>query len=948
MMKIRLYQVLPIALSILVTACQEQHATAAFYPVNLTVEYLHEPTHIDIPNPRFSWQFTATDSTHKNLQQTAYRLLVASSAELLDKNQGDLWDTQKQQSSQSTLIRYNGKPLVARQKYYWKVRIWDQDRRISSWSAASTWSMALLGQQDWQQAKWIGMQNDHRHSELRYRQFETFRSKTAQKKKPYPSPFLRKVFTIDKPIAKATAYVVGLGYHEFYVNGKKTSDRVLDPGQTNYDKTAFYITHDISKLLQNGKNALGIWLGNGFFGQSIAFDSDLDYGQPRAIAMVYLDYSDGTTQTIITDQSWKTAQSPILFDNVYGGETYDARLTINDWSDSNYDDREWQNAAELKAPGKKVTFKSQLLEPIRRIEYIQAKQIWKTSNGRYVFDFGKNIAGWLKLTINESAETIISIETAEALDKNKKNIDNTSIGHFATGLKQIYSYIASGRVNESWEPKFSYHGFQYAEVNGLTSPPSKDTIQAVLVHTDVNKHGNFHASSDIINQIYDASMLTAVANMHSVPEDCPHREKCGWLGDAHSNAEALLYNFDLVHFYLKFMDDIRDGLIINEEVIKQNPNSQGIPPFVAPGKRVAIQGALDWQIAIIYLPYYLYLHTGDLSIFKKFYPHMQDFIEFHLHNRNDHGLIEDGFGDWCPPRWDKKTAPQYMVCKPMISANAMFYQGLNILEEMSIKLEDKEYSSFCNKNKRLLKQAFNDAYYENIENTKYKYYGSQTATVMALRFGLAPEEDREQILQALLYDINELYDGHHTTGMHGLRHFYTTLAENGLEQLAFKMYTDPTFPSPAYIIYSGLNTWPERQWEWDKLATWERSLSHPYYSQVATLLHENILGIKIDRNNPGYKHFILRPQFTEQLQWAKGYTHSLYGKISSDWKVTDQGLIWNLGIPINSSATVSVPLQEDQSIYIDRAPAQGADFIEHGRQWATFELGSGDYAIEVK
>ena len=947
-------------LSVLVVACgpgvpdQPVIADSNLRPTQLTVEYTASPNNVGAAKPRLSWRFESRDPKAKDQAQTAYRILVASSPQKLDRDVGDLWDTGRLSSDQSTLVPYAGATLQSRQHVHWKIRSWDQDSKASEWSEPSSWTMGLLNDVDWKNAQWIGMSGDTRNAELAKRAYESARMVVPRSVRSHPSPLLRRAFEIEKTIVRATAYVIGLGYHDLFVNGEKIGDEVLNPAQSSYDKAVFYNTYDLTRSLREGENAIGLWLGNGFFGQNIAFAGIFGYDSPRAKAIVYIEHADGTTKAVATDGSWRATQSPTLFDNVYGGETYDARRAIRGWSAAGTDASDWQSVTVLDPPGDNFVVRPQVIQPMRRIRTIAPVNVWELEPGRHVIDFGENIAGWLRFEVDAKAGSVIRSIAAETLDADGLQIHTLSTGHPATGLEQIYTYIAAGTGREVWEPRFSYHGFRYVEVSGLSSSPTGETIQAVVVNTDVPQHGNFESSSEVLNKIYAVSLRTALSNMHSLPEDCPHREKSGWLGDAHSNAEALIYNFDLTHFYVKFMNDIRDGLIVDHDVAKKFPDSLGIPPMVAPGKRIAKPGALDWAIAIIYIPYYVYLHTGDLSIFAEFYPHMQDFVEYQLSLRGTNGIIEGGLGDWCPPRWNRRTAEQYMECRPIISANAMFYQGLNILESMAHKLGDDDYARFASDQKRLHRKAFNAAYLvplldEAGNETGLHWYGSQTGTVLALQAGIASEDDIKEIIAALAYDIETLHDGHHSTGMHGLRTLFRYLAENGKADLAYRMYTEPTFPSPAYLVETGMTTWPGRQLEFDKMDVWRRSLNHAYYSQVATVLHEHILGIKSDPEAPGYKRVVLKPQFTKNLASANGYTTSLYGRVESSWRVSESGLEWRVRIPVNTAATVHVPTSPDSSVWIDSV-ALPIHAIEDafGDQWVILSLGSGDYRIEIR
>lgn len=907
----------PFLLFLIVVLWGCQPPESEVFPDQLRCEHLLKPYHLDIPQPRLSWQLRTEDPKARNIRQTAYRILVSSSEQKLRRNRGDIWDSGQVSSDQSILIRYEGAPLESRRNYFWKVRIWDQDGQPTKWSAIATWRTALLHSGDWAGAQWIGHENDRRDTLATRRPFQTARMDRPEPRISYPAPLLRRTFTLDKPLRSAYAYVSALGYGELYVNGHKVSDHVLDPAPTSYDKTALYVTHNLTGFLQPGENALGIWLGNGFFGQNIAFSADLDYGQPRVMAKIFLTYEDGAMDTIVTDTAWKTAQSPVIFDNVYGGETYDARREIAGWSEPGFDDRDWFWAVRLRTPGNDTKRRSQMMPPIRVTQRLAPKEITHLENGDYLVDFGQNIAGWVKLTVREAEGAAVTIRTAEALRNDGRGINNESTGHFATGLKQVYTYLCKGEQTETWEPRFSYHGFRYAQVSGLSAAPTVETIEAALVHTDISRQGTFSCSDERLNRIYETSLWTIVDNLHGLPEDCPHREKCGWLGDAHAVAETCLYNFDMNQFYAKYLQDIRDNLIRDRRIREQLPHLDGVPTMVAPGKRTGGVAKLDWGAALILLPWYVYRHTGDLELFRRHYPAMIEFVDYMYSFQSENGIIENGLGDWCPPRWDRYTAPEYMECHPHISANAYFYQALTILSAAANLLGDAKYSWWTNGQAEQLRQAFNRAYLQPIPGTKLRHYGSQTATVMALQLGLVPDSLRTEVLQALVYDIEELHDGHHSCGIHGLRYLYSVLAENGEEALAYRMLTDPTFPSPTYIINAGLTTWPERQWEWQELPEWERSLNHPMQAGFTAFLHESILGIQPDTGRPGYQNMLLHPYLTDQLEWAEGSIESPYGTIFSAWKHTDRGLEWQIEIPPNTQARVQFPGAENKQVWLD-------------------------------
>ena len=889
---------------------------------DLKVEHLENPIQLDIERPRLSWKIRTADPEARNIQQRSYRVLVASSEQLLATDKGDLWDSGRIESPQSVLVQYEGQQLVSRQTCYWKVRITDNQGSESDWSDVAKWEMALLDPAEWSGSQWIGLEEKTRDHELASRKH----IKLNEELQSYTSPLLRKEVAIGKPVRRARAYVSGVGYCEFYINGRKISDNVLDPGQTNYEKRTLYVVHDVTTALQQGKNGLGVWLGNGFYGQNLGFDKKFGYGQPSARAKLFVEYSDGTTEEFGTDTTWKATPSPIVFDNVYWGESYDARLNIPRWSQPGLDDSAWQPAISMPAPCRDDQLRPQLMPPIKEVERLRAVEIRKVAPETWLLDFGKNIAGWVEIKVNQNAGDVIKVFPTEVLAKDRSRADQVTYGGAPGSPHELY-YVCKGGGEESWAPRFTYGGFQYAEISGLASAPDADSVQAVFVRNDIEKTGSFSCSNELLNQYYAASCLSLEGNWHALPEDCPHREKCGWLGDAHAVADLCLYNYDMSRFYSKFIRDIEDSLRVDRKTRRVLPKgAAGVPTMVAPGKRANRIANIDWGVAYLILPWQTYLHTGDVDVFKSQFDNIKNFITYYRTFKNEQGVIDNGLGDWCPPRWDRKKAPEYMECDPYVSGTAFYFQALQIAADMAKVLGDEPYSQQCLKEANEIQSAFAKAYLKPIKNTDLNHFGSQTATAMALRLGMVDPEDIGGQVDALVYDINQLHDGHHACGIHGLRHLYTVLADHGREDLVYKMLTDTTFPSPGYVLSCDLSTWPERRFEWKKVR-FSNSFNHPMNGGFTAFLHESIGGIRPDPDAPGYKHFLLKPRLTQQLDWAKASVESPYGLIRSEWKNEAGVFQWVVEIPPNTSAMIQFP---------------------NHRESETVEAGTYEYTIKLR
>ena len=912
---------------------------------NLTIEHLQNPIQLDQPKPRFSWKLNSDDAAVRGVVQQSYQILVASKPELLTPEQADLWDSGVVQSAQSVLVPYEGKPLKSRQVCFWKVRSTDNHGRQANWSATATWRMALLEPSDWSGSKWIGLKDDTRESELASRKH----LKLKKDFRSHPSPLFRKKVSLTKEVRSAIACISGVGYADFFINGQKVGDAVLDPGQTNYGKHTLYVVHDVTDQIKEGDNVIGFWLGNGFYGQNMAFDAKFGYGQPSLRAKLFIEYTDGTTKEIVTDGRWKTTVSPTVFDNVYWGESYDARLEVDDWSQPGLDVSNWQTAIEVNSPCPDDRLRPQLLPPIKEVERIAPVSIKKVAPKTWLFDFGRNIAGWVEMKVNQDAGDVIKVLPAEVLDKGSKRADQRTYGG-APGRPYEVFYVCKGAENETWSPRFTYAGFQYVEISGLDNPPTKESITAVFVRSDVKRTGSFECSNDMLNKQYTASLLSLEGNWHSLPEDCPHREKCGWLGDAHATADLSLFNYDMNMFYTKYIRDIEDSRRKDRRLRKVRPKSAGVPTMVAPGKRANRVANIDWGVAYLILPWQLYVHTGDVEAFRSRFEHVKDFLAYYRTFKNKQGVIDNGLGDWCPPRWDRKKAPEFMECDPYVSGTAFYFQALNIASQMALVLGDDEYSRTCLTEADEIKAAFEKVYLKPIKDGELKHYGSQTATVMALKLGMVSEEDADRLVQALLFDINSLHDGHHACGIHGLRHLYTVLADHGQDELAYKMLTDTTFPSPGYVLSCGLSTWPERRWEWKKETVWRNSFNHPMNGGFVAFMHESIGGINPIESSPGYKHFVLKPHLTNQLEWAKASVDSPYGIIKSQWKNKEDIFHWDIEVPVNTTATVFIPFASGAELFENEREMKNPtiDKDSSGRKWFKTEIGSGSFQFEVR
>ena len=905
---------------------------------NLRVEYRENPLGIDARTPRLSWQL---QSSARGEMQTAYRVLVASSADLLARGEGDLWDSGKVDSDQSIQVSYAGKPLAARQGCFWKVQTWDQDEKATTWSPGASWEIGLPEMSDWSDANWIRIAKDTRVSPLKERPVQTDHMKEPRLGETFPAPLFRKSFEIKSAVVRARAYVCGVGYNEVYVNGQRLGNAVLDPGQTTYDVRAFYVTHDITQLLQRGANAVGVMLGNGFFGQNHGFaTTSLCYDKPALLAKIVVDYADGSTQVIATDESWKAETGPIVFDNVYAGETYDARAERSGWNTPGFDDSQWQ--AALKIPPVTKDLQAQIIPPIRTIRTLKPIAVIASENGKWIFDLGQNIAGWAHIQVKAPAGTQLTMKYSEVLAADGKHLDHTSTGVPATGVVQTDIYVCKGGGKETWSPRFTYHGFRYIEVEGLPGKPAADFLEGVLVRTAAARAGTFSCSDELLNRIYRASLWTIEDNIHSTAEDCPHREKCGWLGDAHCVAETEIYNFDMAQFWTKFVDDIGTVLGRGGATYTGVKATPGIPCNIAVGKRLCQEARPDWGAGEVLLPWYLYTYYGDQDVFTRHYADMKRLVNY-VNGLREDGIVTKAYGDWCPPGGNTM-----MECPPPLSATVLHYGTLRMMEKFAGLLGKIDDAAKFASDAESTRGALNKKYFDPATHS----YGSQTANAIALRFQAFPDGEADAVARTLAGDVTGKHTGHAFVGIHGGRPLYTQLCNYGHDDVAFGALQRTTYPSFGYALANGLTTWPETLVEFsaaDPLNGRNRSLNHPMQSGFAVWFHESVGGIKPAA--PGFKRIALEPHGYNQIAWAKAEHDSPYGPIRSDWRNDGGKFEWEISIPANTTATVSVPTQSSDSVVESGRAAgtsAGVKFVRFENGRAIYEVASGSYTFKSK
>jgi len=900
------------------------------------------PLGIDVSKPRLSW---IVNHSQRGQFQSAYQILVASRPENLDADKGDKWDSGKVTSGQSVNIPYEGKILESRKTYYWKVRIWDKNGKMSSWSRIATFEMGLLKNDDWK-AKWIKGEN-----------------------------IFRKEFAVSKDIKKARAYICGLGYYELRINGKKVGDHVLDPGWTDYEKKVLYVTYDITGYLKKGKNAIGVMLGNGRYSPSdeTVKKSGLrlkKYARsPVLILQIYIDFSDGSDMEVMTDDTWRTTKGPVMSDDIYDGEIYDARLEKSGWDYPDYDDSNWDVATIADPPKGKLVSQAGF-PPVKVIKRIQPREITSPAPDVYVYDFGQNFTGWVRLYVSGPRGTRVNLRYAELIDSD--GMINTTPNREARATD---TYILKGEEKEVYEPRFTYHGFRYVEVTGFPGTPTLDNLEGCVVHSAVESAGSFICSNQLINKIHQNIIWGQLSNLMSIPTDCPQRdERMGWMGDAQLTAEEAIYNFNMAPFYTKWIDDIKNA-----------QREDGSVPDVVPPYWSIYPADPAWGTACIVIPWYLYLYYEDKQILEQNYPVMKGWVDFLGRQATNYIVTYGKYGDWCPPR---HARPVDTALK--LTSTWYYYHDVLVLSKIARILDNhedaKKYTQLANK----IREAFNEEFLQGEFYCGEKYASlykrvealmpvgvpkdkkdemikralplfapsGQTSNLLPLFLDMVPEDKREDVLKNLVNDIVVTQSNHLNTGIVGTRYILDVLAKYGQTDLAYKLVTQTTYPSWGYMIGEGATTLWER-WEYLTNAGMN-SHNHIMFGSVDTFFYKVLAGINIDPSYPGFKRIIIKPCPAGDLKYVSCSVKTVKGTVSSSWIKYGNSLILNVSIPFNTEAKVSIPKMELEKIIVKESRKtiwendsyiDGVEGIKNGEEskdYITFDVGSGMYSFEME
>ncbi|MAZ28478.1 MAG: alpha-rhamnosidase [Cytophagaceae bacterium] len=864
----------------------------------LQTEHLTTPLGLDATNPRFTWKINAENPS---TAQESFHIYVDEDSAAVANRNVQSWDMMER--SGRNLVVYEGEPLQPFTKYYWGVEVVD-NASAKSTLAISHFETGMLKQENWQ-GSWITDTNDINLK---------------------PAPYFRKDFSPKGKIKEARAYITAAGLYEFTINGEKVGNHRLDPVYTRFDKRNLYVTYDVTQALNKEQVTLGVLLGNGWYNhQSTAvwyFDRAGWRARPRFLLDVRIVYEDGSVETVSTDDSWKTALSPVVFNSIYTAEHYDATREINGWDTPGFDDTAWKPAKIVDAPSQHIV--AQAMPPIRNVEEIKPVSMQKLSDKKYIYDLGRNIAGVTQLTVNGEHGTRIWVTHAEQLDSTG-NIDlsNIDVHYRPTDTLDPFQtdiYTLNGLKEETFMPHFNYKGFQYMEVK--SDKPiqlTQESLKGQFMHSDVEQIGHIQSSNETLNKIWQATNAAYLSNLFGYPTDCPQREKNGWTGDAHINIETGLYNYDAITIYEKWMADHRD---------EQKPN--GVLPSIIPtwgGWGYDWGNGPDWTSTVAIIPWELYQFYGDDRTLELMYKPIKKYVDHITEISYDGGLTNWGLGDWVPV---KSVTPKEFTSSIYYYVDALILA--KAAQHFDKQADFKKYTALAEN----IKNAINKKYL-NLETGIYGS-GFQTELSAPLYWGIVPDELKPLVADNLAKRVVD--DGNHIdVGLLGTRTILGALSNNGHADLAYTVAAQETYPSWGWWIKNGATTLYEN---WDIDAGSDISRNHIMFGTIGGWLYSGLGGINTDEASPGFKNVLLTPHIVDALDSFEARHNGPYGEITSRWEKDGDRVKYTCIIPAGSTATLTL-MGKDVRLVNGKSNAAHDDWSKG----FVYQIGSGEYTFEI-
>ncbi len=880
--------------------------------VGLRCEYSTDPLGIDVAEPRHFWRM---ESDERGQRQTAWRVLVASSPERLARGEGDLWDSGRVESDRSTHIRYAGEPLHASRQVFWKVRVWDRDGKALPWSEPATWTMGQLSTGDWD-ADWIAAP-ERRASVL-----------------------LRRGFEARPGLSRALLHISGLGHYELFVNGEKHSEDLLTPGWTLYSVSTLYDTRDITAMLREGDNALGVVLGNGMYhvereGRFTKFIGS--FGEQRLIAHLRLEYVDGSVEVVGTDDTWHTHPGAITYSNIYGGEDFDARRLPDGWTRPGFNAEGWDKARVLTdAPLDTLRGHSASVEPMRPFEAHQpVREIPLGPDAGVTYDLGQNASFMPRLRVSGPAGSRVILVPGELIYPDGY-VTRSSMGGVHR-FSSWWEYTKKTDEVEEWFPQFYYIGSRYLQTQGYPAedggePARIESLKGVVVHASAKPVGHFETANPLLNDIRALVRWAQRSNMVSVLTDCPHREKLGWLEQYHLNGPAIRYEFDLARMFTKGMQDMADS---------QTP--EGLIPNIAPEYtqfRGTFRAAAEWGSAFIVVPWQQYLYLGDTRLLRRHYDAMKRYFAY-LESRAEDGILSEGLGDW-HDRGPRHISRAELTMSPL-TATAFFYKCAGILTQVAEILDHPDDAERYAATAGWIRKRFNEAFYHEKEG--HYASNSQAANAIPLVMGLVEDANRERVLAALVATV-EAEDYAVTAGDVGHRYLLQALAQNGHNDIIYRIINQDEAPGYGYQLRMGATALTE-SWA----ASRSSSNNHFMLGHITEWFYKDLLGIGADPQKPGFRNVVIRPRPVGDLEWVDGSYGSLHGPVAVRWERGDNRFTLHAAVPANTTATIYLPAEEGHTVDEGGRPADespGVRFLRHEDGAAVYAVESGSYTFTAR
>ena len=893
----------------------------------LRCEYVVNPLSIDTEKPRFSW---ILESSQRGQKQTAYQIIVASSAEKLERDKRDKWDSGKVVSERSVNVEYGGRALNSGEMCWWKVRCWDKDGNAGQYSDAARFEMGLLRESDWQ-GKWIGAE------------------------KGISSPLLRREFEITKKVKRARVYVSGLGWSELYLNGKKVGDNVLDPATSEYHKHTLYVTHDVTDLLSSGDNAIGVMLGNGWYCEP---EYPVYGDSPRLLLQMNVEFRDGSKMSVVSDESWKTTAGPITHNDFWRGEVYGARRKRLGWTKAGYDDSNWNKALLKSSPGGRMV--SQVMPAIKVVKTIAPVRSSNPAPGIYVYDMGQLFGGWVRVKVKGQAGEKLTIKYSPRMAEDGSWDDKRHL----TEVEGTDCYILRGDgEGEIYEPRFTYHPVRYVQLEASPGQQKIESVEGRVVRSAVDMSGDFECSNPLLNRIHRNVVWTLSNELFGIPLDCLYREHWAWTDPA--TVTGTLYQRKLMpQFWTKWLTDIQDAQFDNGAVpiiapnyrIKDHPKEEKVHASSAAEKE---RFDAAWGGNYPILVWYLHQYYCDDRILTEHYPSLKKWIEYLSSTAPGHIVTDGLYGDHMVPgpepgreQFRSKETPAPLVW------TAYYYRGVVVLSRIAERLgkqaDAKRYLLLAEN----IREAFNKEWLDK-ESSQYAT-GSQTANLLPLAMGIVPRVNEQAVMKNVIRDINEKHGGHLHTGNSGTTCMIDTLTQRGYGEIMYKVATQTTYPGWGYMVQKGATTiweaWGRNKGQ-ESMIMWA-TIDEFFYNDLAGINGPQYYGP--DDAKPGFEEIRIKPYVLGDLTYAKASVRTVRGWVRSVWLKKDNSIILKVKIPVNSNAEVSVPkiglrnvtvTESGKTIYKNGRFIRGVPGIMSATEtndYVTLETGSGSYSFNLR